>query len=185
MNRLLRSPRIIITVLAVATFAALTMIAHHSAGANSAAQPLTRTTAGPAQPSAAASPDEQIEPTDEGVATDPSPSPATIVAGDTDPKTFAITFMTRYMNTQGKRPDEWEATWNNMITPELADLLTDVDPSSAPAGRVHDADVKVLLEGDALVSVTVPVPNEGIATLTLTGASRQWLVSQLDWAKTP
>lgn len=181
--RLLRSRRLFVAAGVLLVFGVLLVLAHHRAGVSGSAQPTVHVTSATATTGPTVTPSGPVEPSDEGVASDPSPSPARITASEVDPKAFAIGFFTTYMNTQGKRPDEWRATWRDMVTPELADLLADTDPSMVVSARIHDADVKVIAEGDALVTVTIPVPNEGVATLTLTGGSRQWLVSQLDWEK--
>jgi hypothetical protein len=115
--------------------------------------------------------------------------PATITNGPADPREAAAEFAATWLNTLGKTPEQWRTTLTSMITPQLADLLANADPATVPAGRVGVVG-RPTPAGDALVQVPVPVVTSGGAssgapvgtlTLTLTGASHRWLVSEIDW----
>lgn len=102
---------------------------------------------------------------------------APVTAGPTDPAAAAQFFAVKYVKILDPR---WRDGWRPLVTPELAEQLTGVDPKDVPVGPVGTPTLEPI--GDGLVLAAVPVVGAGGSfLLTLTGNSGRWLVSDIDW----
>lgn len=107
---------------------------------------------------------------------------STITSGERDPRAFAVDFAASWLNTSNKTARQWLDGFADRVTPDLRDLLADVDPLTVPVGRIVDGGVQVLSGGDELLLVRVPLDTGGMVTLTLSGRTHRWLVSEIDWS---
>ncbi len=146
----------------------------------------TASTPSPTDPAAAS----QSAPADTGDdgAPDPitSPSPTT---GDglQVAQEATVEFLARFLNTAGQSATQWHKSWQDLVTPQLAQLLADVDMTRVPVGRVGQVK-SVAAFGTGQAVVTTPIVantdvNKTVVTVKVTtvyAGDGRWLVSQID-----
>ena len=157
-------------------------------GAPRAASPTVSSSAG--YSAASPSPSRSPRPGDDGTNDDDTPDLTVpsyaVTASPTDPREAAVEFLVKWINTEGRTTSEWRAGWHPLVTPDLAALLDEADPSRVPVGRVGAAAAPVPAGDQQVVVVVAIVANTDWnkvitkAKLTLVVVRGRWLVSQLD-----
>ncbi|MGI5146124.1 hypothetical protein ACQEVC_06935 [Plantactinospora sp. CA-294935] len=117
---------------------------------------------------------------DDGLTVTTEPSPRTS-PGAPEPAQVARSFATAWLDHRDVTADEWHGRLRPLVTENLAEQLTGVDPATVPADRIT-GELLVVPQNDSLVEAVVPV-DSGELRLGLVALEGRWRVDTVDWQR--